>query len=86
MRVLRLSPLVNVVSWPVGSEVANTLKFRSILDSYIRRSVKSYLDQLVPACAHDHRVLRIRRESNARDPIGVTLVGDSIFAVAQSVP
>ena len=45
-----------------------------------------YLDQLVPASTDDHRVLRIGREADAGDPVGVALVGDGILAVAQSVP
>ena len=48
--------------------------------------MSSYLDQLVPASTDDHRVLRIRRESDAGDPVGVTLIGDGVFAVTKSVP
>jgi len=46
----------------------------------------SYLDKLVPSGADNDRVLRVRAESYARDPIGVSLIGDSELAVTKSVP
>lgn len=46
----------------------------------------AYLDKLVPTCTDDDGVLWVGRKSDARNPVGVTLVGDGEFAVAQSVP
>jgi hypothetical protein len=48
--------------------------------------VTTYLDNLVPTCANDNRVLRIRAESNARNPLSVALVGDSVLAIPKGVP
>ncbi len=46
----------------------------------------SHLHKLVPAAANNDRVLRIGRESDARNPIGMSFVGDSELAVTKSVP
>lgn len=58
----------------------------SILGKGVLNAEASYLDQLVPSSADNYRVLGIRREANARDPVGVALVGDGEFAVSESVP
>lgn len=47
---------------------------------------EAYLDKLVPPSAHDDRVLRVRAEPDARDPLSMTLVGNGELAVAQGVP
>jgi len=44
------------------------------------------LHQLIPPCADNDWVLRIRAESYARNPLGMTLVSDGEFAVAESIP
>jgi len=44
------------------------------------------LDQLIPTCAHNDGILRVGGESDARDPIGMALIGDREFAVSQGVP
>jgi len=44
------------------------------------------LNQLVPTSRHNDGVLGVRAESHARDPLGVSLVGDGEFAVTQGVP
>ena len=44
------------------------------------------LDQLVPTAAYNYRVLRVGAESDARNPFGVSLLGDGEFAVAEGVP
>jgi hypothetical protein len=46
----------------------------------------SYLDQLIPTRGYDHRVLRVRAESNARNPFSVALLSDGELAVAQGIP
>jgi len=46
----------------------------------------AYLYELVPTSRNDDRILWIWRESHARNPIGVTLLGDGEFAVAEGVP
>lgn len=49
--------------------------------------VKStHLDKLVPSAADNDRVLRVRAESNARNPVRVSLLSDSELAVAEGVP
>lgn len=58
----------------------------TILGREVVNSESSYLDQLIPSSADNHRVLRVGRESNARNPVGVALVGDGEFAVSKSVP
>ena len=50
------------------------------------RSKTSYLNKLVPSRADNNWVLRVWAESYARDPIGVSLFGDSELAVTKSVP
>ena len=52
----------------------------------IETPVYSYLDELIPTSRDDHRVRRVRAETNARNPLGVALVGDGILAVTESVP
>lgn len=44
------------------------------------------LDQLVPTSRNNHRVLGVRGEPDARNPLGVTLVGDGELAVTEGVP
>lgn len=46
----------------------------------------AYLDELVPAGAHNDRILRVGGESDARHPLGVAFVGDGVLAVTKSVP
>lgn len=48
--------------------------------------VISYLDELVPAARHDHGVLGVGAEADARNPLGVALVGDGELAVTEGVP
>lgn len=47
---------------------------------------KAYLDKLIPPGAHNDRVLRVRAEPHARNPLRMTLVGNGKLAVAQGVP
>lgn len=56
------------------------------MDSHASRLSVAYLNKLVPTAADNNGVLGIRAESNARDPIGMSLLGDSELAVTQSVP
>lgn len=56
------------------------------LNAKDRYNAKTYLDQLVPASGDDHRVLGVGAEAHARNPVGVTLVGDTVLAVSKSVP
>jgi hypothetical protein len=44
------------------------------------------LDELVPSTADDDWVLGVRAESNARNPIRVSLLSDSELAVTEGVP
>lgn len=46
----------------------------------------AHLDDLVPTSRDNHGVHRVGRESNARDPLGVTVVGDVELAFTQGVP
>lgn len=46
----------------------------------------TYLDKLVPAGGDNHGVLGVRAEANARDPVGVALIGDGVLAVTEGVP
>ena len=46
----------------------------------------AYLDDLVPASGHNDRILRVRAEAHAADPLGVALVGDCELAIAEGVP
>ena len=46
----------------------------------------AYLDELVPTSGDDDRVLRVRGESHAGDPLSVALVSDGVLAVAEGVP
>ena len=46
----------------------------------------AYLDKFVPSTADNDRILRVRAESYARDPVGVTLLGDSELTITKSVP
>ena len=46
----------------------------------------TYLDELVPAARHDHGVLGVGAEADARNPLGVALVGDGELAVTEGVP
>ena len=45
-----------------------------------------YLDQLVPTSGNDDWVLWVGGEPHARDPLGVSLIGDGELAVTESVP
>lgn len=51
-----------------------------------KQDVKTYLDKLVPASRDDDGVLGVGAEAHARNPLGVTLVGDGVLAVTQGVP
>lgn len=46
----------------------------------------THLDKLVPASRDNDGVLGVGREAHARDPLGVTLVGDGVLAVTECVP
>jgi len=48
--------------------------------------ISTYLDELVPAGGDNHGVLGVGAESDARDPVGVALVGDGVLAVTEGVP
>jgi hypothetical protein len=50
------------------------------------KKITTYLDELVPASGNDDGVLGVRAEAHARNPLGVTLVGDGVLAVAEGVP
>ena len=87
-----------LVSWPQprrqGSEVANT--YKNIMQDSSRqlgntrgsrnRKQKTHLDELVPAGRDDHGVLGVGAEADARDPVGVALLGDGVLAVTEGVP
>lgn len=45
-----------------------------------------YLNELIPAGRHDNRSAGVRRETNARDPLAVAVLGNVKLAVAQGVP
>jgi hypothetical protein len=51
-----------------------------------RKFNQTYLDDLVPARAHNNGVLWVWREAYARHPLGVALLGDGVFAVTKGVP
>jgi hypothetical protein len=73
-----------------GSEVANT--FGNHHGNGARRGGLqgkepcTHLDELVPASGNDDGVLGVGREPDARDPLGVALVGDGVLAVTEGVP
>lgn len=46
----------------------------------------AHLDELVPSGRDDDRVLGVRAEADAGDPVLVTLLGDRELAVTKSVP
>lgn len=46
----------------------------------------AYLDELVPASGDNDGVLGVGAEANARNPLGVALVGDGELAVTEGVP
>ena len=48
--------------------------------------IQTYLDELVPARGDNDRVLGVRAEADARNPLGVALVSNGVLAVAQGVP
>ena len=48
--------------------------------------VYTHLDELVPTSRDDDGVLGVGREADARDPLGVALVGDGVLAVTEGVP
>lgn len=51
-----------------------------------KHKIITYLDELVPARGHNHRVLGVRAEAHARHPVGVALVSDGVLAVTKGVP
>lgn len=46
----------------------------------------TYLDELIPARRDNDGVLGVGAEANARNPLGVALVGDGVLAVTEGVP
>lgn len=48
--------------------------------------MNAYLDELVPSGRDDDRVLWVGAETNARHPVGVSLLGDGELAITESVP
>ena len=44
------------------------------------------LDELIPTTGDDERVSRVRRETNTRNPLRVTIFSDVILALTESVP
>jgi len=86
----------NGVMWSHGlrtsSEVANTLKSArhhvknagNPLEN--NSAILTYLDKLVPGAGDNDRVLGVGAEADARDPLGVALVGDGELAVTEGVP
>lgn len=46
----------------------------------------TYLNNLVPACRHNGRILWTRAEANTANPLGVTVLGDVKLAVTKRVP
>jgi hypothetical protein len=54
--------------------------------SEVEERVSTDLDELVPTSGDDDGVLGVRGEANARDPLGVALVGDGVLAVTKGVP
>lgn len=48
--------------------------------------IVAYLDELVPAGGDNDGVLGVGAEAHARNPLGVALVSDGEFAVAEGVP
>ena len=46
----------------------------------------AHLDDLVPSGRDDDGVHRVRREANARDPLGVAVLGDVELALSERVP
>lgn len=46
----------------------------------------AHLYQLIPTRTNNYRILGIRAESYARNPVGVSLLGDGELAIAESVP
>lgn len=47
---------------------------------------QAYLHELVPAGGDNDGVLGVGAEANARNPVGVALVGDGVLAVTKGVP
>lgn len=45
-----------------------------------------HADSAIPAGRHNHRIGQVRRETDARHPIGVTLILDRVLALGQGVP
>jgi len=58
----------------------------SACSNAVQKKRASHLDKLVPSRADNNRVLRIRAESHARNPVLVSLLGDGELAVTKSVP
>ena len=46
----------------------------------------AHLYKFIPTAADNDRILGVRAESNARDPVTVSLLSDSKLAVTKSVP
>jgi len=89
--------LNDLIACRAGSEVANT--FKSCKASYEARYRPSlvdskgskggqftYLNKLVPRAGDNNGVLGVGAEADARNPLGVSLVGDGILAVTEGVP
>lgn len=52
----------------------------------VRGRGETHLHELVPAGRDNDRVLGVGAEADARDPVGVALIGDGVLAVTESVP
>lgn len=70
------------------SEVANTYCNQIIIKGSAKQGygIRTHLDELVPTGRDDDGVLGVGREPDARDPLGVALVGDGVLAVTEGVP
>lgn len=84
---------VKLVSWPEGSEVANTIFEKNMHASWYRdffwgnrAGYTTYLDELVPAGGDNDGVLGVGAEADAGNPLGVALLGDGELAVTEGVP
>ena len=52
----------------------------------MRGIVTTDLDELVPAAGNNDGVLGVGAEADARNPLGVALLGDGVLAVTEGVP
>jgi len=71
--------------WGDGNSV-NVTSVSDVIGLDSARRKLPDLDKLVPSRADNNWVLRVWAESYARDPIGVSLLGDSELAITKSVP